>query len=82
MIPSVVDAVRDEIKKLPDNLQNSGLAAAAISLANQLELASSRDCAGIARELRTTLATLREMAGNELSEENPIESLRKANSDL
>ncbi len=79
---SVVDAVRDDIKKLPSELRESGLAASALTLAERLYMASPRDSAGLAKELRTTLELLQIKAGEEVSEEHPIESLRKADAYL
>lgn len=69
---SVVDAVRDEIRDLPKELQESGLAAAAITLAQRLEAAAPRDTAGIARELRATLTELYLRANQAPEEDDPI----------
>lgn len=81
---SVVQAVRAEIAELPDDLQKSGLAASALTLAKRLMDASPRDTAGIARELRTTLNELQDAAKLKPKEDDPIEAIknRRSNSNL
>jgi hypothetical protein len=73
----VVKAVTLEIEALPAEIRDSGLAAATIVLAERLAVASPRDAAPIGRELRESLATLRQMAEAMPSEElNELESLQ------
>lgn len=80
---SVVTAVRQEIASLPKDLQDSGLAASALTLAKRLQDAGPRDTAAIARELRTTLAELHLIANRVPEENDPVDDiLREAAAEL
>jgi hypothetical protein len=57
---TVSDAARRDLARLPENLRESALAAAVLDLARRLDDdPGDRDAAGVARELRIALATLR-----------------------
>lgn len=74
--PDVVRAVRSELRKLPAELQDGPLAEAALMLAGMLPEASPRDAATLNRELRLTLAELRQLADAMAPEEvDPVDEL-------
>lgn len=72
----VARAVRSELRKLPVELQAGPLAEAALILAGLLPEASPRDAATLNRELRLTLAELRQLAAAMAPEEvDPVDEL-------
>jgi hypothetical protein len=71
-------AVMSDLKKMPLELQSSALAQIALSLAVILDgQPGARDAAAVAKELRTTMAELREIAGRKLDDEDPLVRLEK-----
>ena len=79
----LITAVQREIRALPPDLRQSGLAASALTLAARLDEAGPRDTAAIARELRTTLTELHDRANSTPDEESEIEAiLRESSAEL
>ena len=71
----IATAVAAELNELPDRLRLSGLAASALTLAHRLDGAAHRDSSALARELRATLADLRQLAAAEPAEADPVDEL-------
>lgn len=65
---TVEDAVRNDLARLPEDMREGGVARIALYCAEQLDsgMHAPRDAAGFARELRLSLAQLREMAPGEV----------------
>lgn len=67
---STEDAVLSDLSRLPEDMRSGGVAQVALFCARQLDqppgMITPRDAAGFARELRLSLAQLREMAPGEV----------------
>lgn len=65
---TVEDSVLHDLSRLPPDLREGGVARIALYCAQQLDsgMHAPRDAAGFARELRLSLAQLREMAPGEV----------------
>lgn len=76
---SVVEAVARELAALPDGLGESGLAAAALALAESVDDPSTRPTAKAmcARELRETMSQLRQLAPAKLKSSKIDDIARK-----
>jgi hypothetical protein len=68
-------AVREDLKRLPEDLARGGIAAAALRLATELDagLVIGRDAASHAREMRQCLTQLRDWAPGASSEDKTDE---------
>lgn len=74
---AVYDGVFADIQALPAALRSTGLSAQALVLAERLDEAGARDSAAIARELRATLAELRDLSKAAPREVDPLDDLGK-----
>lgn len=72
---TVLSSTEREIEALPQTVRQSALAASALVLAERMQEASSRDTAAIARELRTTLDRLHELADAAPEEVDPLDEI-------
>jgi len=65
---TVTESVLHDIRRLPDDMQQGGVASVALYCAQQLDMGghSPRDAAGFVQQLRMALAQLREMAPGEV----------------
>lgn len=78
---SVEAAVKADLDSLPEQVRSSGLAAAALTLASMLdEGVPARDAAAVGRELRQSLAALRDLARAAPTKEDPLDELEKRRS--
>lgn len=68
MSDSMEDAVKSDLAELPESMRNGGIAAVALYSARLIDEGGlpPRDAAGFAREIRLSLAQLREMAPGEV----------------